>query len=172
MGKIFGILRKISPLFLSIFILACSGQEEVPVANFDTSKIVGEYTIDLKIDYAGPRPTVSVFNGSLIVKMVNSNSFTLAIEFPGDYLTDTLSATIVDKIVANSNSAIGGLSFIIEDTEDYTGNPDKIKVTTREGLVKDAYAIFIDLSQLEMKMHLLEKDASPDELELTATKIE
>ena len=172
MGEIFRIFKKVSPLLLSIFILSCGGKDEVPVANFDASKIEGEYSIDLKIDYAGPRPAVSVFNGSLIVDMVGSDSFTMAIEFPGDYLTDTLSATIVEKIVANSNSAIGGLSFIVDDTNEYQGNPDKIEVTTRDGLTKKAYAIFIELSELEMTLHLVEKDESPDELELTATKIE
>jgi hypothetical protein len=104
--------------------------------------------------------------------MINSNSFTMAIQFPGDYLTDTLSATIVEKIVANSNSAIGGLSFIVDETNDYKGNPYKIEITTRDGLAKKAYAIFIDFAELEMTLYLVEKDASPDELELTATKIQ
>jgi len=172
MRKIFGLLKRVSPLFLSIFILSCGEESEAPVANFDTSKIEGEYSVNLIIDYEGTRPEVSIFNGSLMVDMINSERFTLAIDFEGDYFTDTLSATIVEKIVANSNSAIGGLNFTVDDTNEYQGNPDKIEVTTRDGLVKKAYAIFIDLTELEMNLHLIEKGDSPNQLKFTATKVE
>ena len=172
MGEILRVIKKVSPLILSIFIFSCSGEDQIPVANFDTSKIEGEYTVNMKLDYFGPRPTVSVFNGSLTVDMTNANNFNMAIIFPSDFLTANLDATIVEKIVANSNSAIGGISFIVDETTDYKGNPDKIEVTTRDGIVKKAYAIFIDSGELEMTLHLIETGDNPTELEITARKIE
>ena len=85
-----GNFRTFSNVFISVsilFLLSCSSQEDVAVADFDVSRIEGDYSINMKMDFSGPRPEISVFGGSATVELTGSDSFTLFIDFPDDFIT-------------------------------------------------------------------------------------
>jgi hypothetical protein len=173
MGKFCNIISKVFVVLSILFLLSCSSQEDVPVADFDIARIEGEYSVNLNIEYSGPRPTVSVFNGSLSVNMTGSNDFTLSIEFPGDYITEVFSGSFKDKIVSKTNSAIGGITFEIQETSLYRGNPSlPLSVKTRTGETISVYAYFIESAggEVEMNLHLIEKKQTPTTYAFSATK--
>jgi hypothetical protein len=172
MGEIFRVSQKLLPVLGVALFLSCSNSDEVPVADFDVASIQGEYAAQMKMDFAGPRPEVSVFGGSATVAFSGSDSFTISITFPDDYFTSNFSGTVSEKIVSGSNSNIGGISFLVEETSELTPNPDKIDIQTRSGEMKKAYAVFKESAgdNLIMILYMIEKEESPTEFEFKASK--
>ena len=171
-GKLFRISKRLLPILGVVIFLSCSSQDEVPVADFDVASIQGEYAAQMKMDFAGPRPEVSVFGGSATVALTGSDNFTISITFPDDYFTSTFTGTVSEKIVGSSNSNIGGISFFVEETSELTPNPDKIDIQTRTGEMKKAYAVFKESAgdNLIMILYMIEKEESPTEFEFKASK--
>ena len=172
MGKISRYFSRLIPVVFLVFTLGC-GEDEAPVASFDITEIVGDYTAQLKMDFSGPRPEVSVFGGSLNVTLINAQQFTLSIDFPDDYITTELTGTVVDKIVNSGNSRLGGINFEVAETSELMANVDKLEVTTNTGEIKKAYGIFLESAGgLSMVLHMIEKEESPTEFEFKAVKSE
>ena len=173
MGEKLQVLTKTISVFFLVSLISCSSKEDVQLADFDVSRIEGDYSINMKMDFSGPRPEVSVFGGTATIDLISSDNFTLFIDFPDDYITTTFNATLKDKIVSATNSAVGGVIFEIEETAEYKGNPgDLFTVKTRSGETRHVYAHFIEKSggEVEMNLHLTEKNQTPTTFEFTASK--
>lgn len=174
MGKFTGPLFRILSLIFIILVTSCSKKEDVPVANFNIEEIAGDYTAQLKMDFSGPRPAVSVFGGTMTVSLTGSDTFSMFIDFPDDYITTELTGNVIEKIVNTSNSTLGGISFSVQETDELMANTDPlvlINVKDRSGAMKTAYATFLETANgLSMVLYMIEKNDSPTEFEFKAIK--